>query len=349
MVNKLTLPAKQNDVVNKVNELVDDKQDTLVSGTNIKTINNASILGSGNIEVGGSVDSAQLSWYGTCSTTASTAAKVVVCDGFTLKTGVSIRVRFTAAQSSSDIDNVSLNVNSTGAIVIKTRGSGSVMRYCWLSGEVVSFTYDGTYWIMEDAGIASTTYYGYTKLINSVTSSSADLAITANALRNAVKMVYPYPAYASASTYNVGDRVINGFAVYECIVAIPVAEAWTAEHWKQLDAAQTQIDNLNATLGDIDDALSAIISGGVTMNNLTFNLTGTNQGYLTGLTVNGTTYTYSDFTNNSLTLSFPQGTSITWSATSSGVTSPTPPSGSLTLNSDSTVTIEIATSGGGYD
>lgn len=31
-----------------------NKQDTLVSGTNIKTINNTSILGSGNIEVGGS-------------------------------------------------------------------------------------------------------------------------------------------------------------------------------------------------------------------------------------------------------------------------------------------------------
>lgn len=53
MVNKLTLPAKQNEVVNKVNELVDDKQDTLVSGTNIKTINNTSILGRGNIDIQG--------------------------------------------------------------------------------------------------------------------------------------------------------------------------------------------------------------------------------------------------------------------------------------------------------
>lgn len=53
MVNKLTLPAKQNEVVNKVNELVDDKQDTLVSGTNIKTINNQSLLGSGNIDIQG--------------------------------------------------------------------------------------------------------------------------------------------------------------------------------------------------------------------------------------------------------------------------------------------------------
>lgn len=53
MVNKLTLPAKANDVQAKVNELVDDKQDTLVSGSNIKTINNTSILGSGNIDIQG--------------------------------------------------------------------------------------------------------------------------------------------------------------------------------------------------------------------------------------------------------------------------------------------------------
>lgn len=34
-------------------EALDDKQDTLVSGTNIKTINNTSILGSGNIDIAG--------------------------------------------------------------------------------------------------------------------------------------------------------------------------------------------------------------------------------------------------------------------------------------------------------
>lgn len=33
-----------------------DKQDTLVSGTNIKTINNQSLLGSGNIDIQGGGD-----------------------------------------------------------------------------------------------------------------------------------------------------------------------------------------------------------------------------------------------------------------------------------------------------
>ena len=53
MVNKITTPPTTSELIDKVNELVDDKQDTLVSGTNIKTINNTSILGSGNIDIQG--------------------------------------------------------------------------------------------------------------------------------------------------------------------------------------------------------------------------------------------------------------------------------------------------------
>ena len=42
--------------LNTLNEAVSGKQDTLVSGTNIKTINNESLLGSGNIDIqGGSI------------------------------------------------------------------------------------------------------------------------------------------------------------------------------------------------------------------------------------------------------------------------------------------------------
>lgn len=40
MVNKITTPPTNNEVINKVNELVDDKQDTLVSGTGIDITNN---------------------------------------------------------------------------------------------------------------------------------------------------------------------------------------------------------------------------------------------------------------------------------------------------------------------
>ena len=43
--------------MNKLEQGVADAQPALVSGTNIKTINNQSLLGSGNIEIGGAVDS----------------------------------------------------------------------------------------------------------------------------------------------------------------------------------------------------------------------------------------------------------------------------------------------------
>lgn len=51
MTEKLKNPFKINELIIAVNELDTDKQDTLVSGTNIKTINGSSILGSGNVNV----------------------------------------------------------------------------------------------------------------------------------------------------------------------------------------------------------------------------------------------------------------------------------------------------------
>lgn len=53
MVNKITTPPTTSELIGTVNEIIDDKQDTLVSGTNIKTINNESLLGSGNITIQG--------------------------------------------------------------------------------------------------------------------------------------------------------------------------------------------------------------------------------------------------------------------------------------------------------
>jgi hypothetical protein len=50
-INKLTGNIQPLDEVDKINEIIDGKQDTLVSGTNIKTINSNSILGSGNLQL----------------------------------------------------------------------------------------------------------------------------------------------------------------------------------------------------------------------------------------------------------------------------------------------------------
>ena len=94
--------------------------------------------------------------YGTCTTAAATAAKVAVIDGFdTLETGVTVFIKFTYS-----------NTAATPTLAIKPSSSGTattakqIMRYgttkpgtttntSWQAGEVVSFTYDGSYWQMN--------------------------------------------------------------------------------------------------------------------------------------------------------------------------------------------------------
>lgn len=53
MVDKFTKPPYGEKLIEKINDIIDNKQDVLVSGTNIKTINNTSLLGSGNIDIQG--------------------------------------------------------------------------------------------------------------------------------------------------------------------------------------------------------------------------------------------------------------------------------------------------------
>ena len=221
-VSKITSPITPNELIDKTNEIID------------------------NLGGGASIDTTLLNYYGTCDTAAATQAKVVVCPEFTeLKTGVSIRVKFTNAQTYNGVPT--LNVNSTGAKSVNYNGTKNATRYCWLEGEVVAFTYDGTNWLMEDAGLATTSYYGYTKLQTSASSTNSTVASTPASLYNYIQgSIVDSPLYSSSSTYNIGDRVRYNWNTWECITAITTAEAWNAEHWKALAPIQTQIDEINA-------------------------------------------------------------------------------------------------------
>ena len=161
------------------------KQDALVSGTNIKTINNTSILGSGNIDIQGGGGSTKNIWYATCSTGASTQAKVAstTSNDFALVTGNMVRVQFDNAQSYNG--TATLNVDGTGAKDIARVGTTKTTRYYWTAGEVVDLVYDGTNFVMSAKGTATTSYYGLTKLSSSTSSTSTELAATPSAVKEA--------------------------------------------------------------------------------------------------------------------------------------------------------------------
>lgn len=200
----------------------------------------------------------KIDYYGTCATKNSTQIKVVECPSFTeLKEGVSIKVKFTNSQSYNGAPK--LNVNSTGAISVVLKGTTGGVRYMWQAGEVVDFVYDGTYWVWDRGGTATTTYYGITKLGTSATSTSASVALTPVSLNSLVQgMIAPYDVYSASNTYSVGDKVRYGYNSWVCNTAIETAEDWDETHWTALDPIQTQLDT---KVSNTDYANSA--TGGV--------------------------------------------------------------------------------------
>jgi hypothetical protein len=88
--------------------------------------------------------------YATCETAAGTAIKTVNCPGFELTTGTVVIVKFTYSNTAA---SPKLNVNSTGAKSIYKYGTtvpGTTVAASWPAGSIVSFTYDGTSWMMND-------------------------------------------------------------------------------------------------------------------------------------------------------------------------------------------------------
>lgn len=116
-------------------------------------------------------------FFGTCSTAAGTAAKVVTCPEFMatdLTAGAVIFVDFT---NSNTIASPTLNVNSTGAKTIYRYGTtkpSTSAESSWNAGSIVCFVYDGTYWNIE--GWLNTTYSAITQAnIESLTGASTGL------------------------------------------------------------------------------------------------------------------------------------------------------------------------------
>lgn len=153
----------------------------------------------GKLNIGGTDLPIASTLYGTCATAAGTAAKVVTCANFdTLITGVTIHIKFTYANT---VASPTLDVNGTGAKYIYRYGTtapSTSAKTSWNAGSVVSFTYDGTAWIMNDWLNNDTTYSGMSvSEYQAGTSTTARLITPAN-LKAAIN--YYLPEEATTST-----------------------------------------------------------------------------------------------------------------------------------------------------
>ncbi len=111
--------------------------------------------------------------FGICTTAASTAAKVVTCDNFTLTDGARISVLF---QYHNTASSITLNVNGTGAVAV-WRGSARGDAIWWDADTTVDFVYIGTYGYWQ---ITSVSREGYACRATGVNSDAKGDATTAS-------------------------------------------------------------------------------------------------------------------------------------------------------------------------
>lgn len=85
--------------------------------------------------------SADVNHYAVCTTESQEQVKIVSCNGFTLRAGAYVMVRFS---NNNTAEQVQLNVNNTGARYIQYKGdyiSSTMIK----ADEVLIFQYNGTY------------------------------------------------------------------------------------------------------------------------------------------------------------------------------------------------------------
>lgn len=89
--------------------------------------------------------------YGTCSTAGATARKDCTIEGFKLRSGMCVSIKFTYGNTAA---NPMLNINNTGAAYIYAYGSklAAGSTYNWGSNATVVFVYDGANWNIADGG-----------------------------------------------------------------------------------------------------------------------------------------------------------------------------------------------------
>lgn len=220
--NTTVIPTKTSQLNNDSGFLtshqdISGKQDTLISGTNIKTINSESILGNGNIITGSKI------YVGRCSTLASQSTKVVTTESFPTSggkplTGTLIAVFFSETDTSSS-SYTYLNVNSTGAIKIMygngSFASGKNIRYTGISNVYTIYMYNGTYWrwittALENLNLSG---FGYATQNNSSASSSITATLPNYTQMQdgivCVKFTYDVPANSTLNINSTGTRNIK--------------------------------------------------------------------------------------------------------------------------------------------
>ena len=194
-ITQITSPTKPLQVVNKVNEItsaVNNKQDTLISGINIKTINNQSLLGTGNITIEGGSGGSSIN-----VSTNDTLVETLIRNYYAyVNTGNNIYLKDSTATTNSKIYNYSQNtfVEDTSKIITNISSNTITIKE---DKDYQAWTYNGnTYYTLGENPQVGDTLYSkenntFVEITNLQITAATNNSITIDTIGIKVTVVIP--------------------------------------------------------------------------------------------------------------------------------------------------------------
>lgn len=263
--------------------------------------------------------------YGTCATAADTVAKVGTLTDFdTLIDGVTVHIKFTYSNTATD---PTLNINGTGAKRIYKNGTTSVgktVATSWAAGSVVSLTYDGSAWQMNDhTDDTNTTYSAGTGLTLSSTTFNHSNSITAGTAKgdDSKTLTFGGTFAIPTVTYDAQGHITGKGTTTMTMPSNPNTDTKVTSTANHYTPATVSGQDKTASATGATAAWSIDVVKGVTLNT-------DGKGHVTGLSVtsgkipsNPNTDTKVNVTLATTTKAYLLGTSTTPTATAQAVTS----------------------------
>ena len=173
--------------------------------------------------------------YGTCSTVATAAQKDVTLDALTnITAGVTVHVKFTNANTANKPTLHFSGMNSETAIAIKNNGTDSSIT--WAAGALISFTYDGTNWVMHDA---NTTYSAISEAEVKSDSSTTARLVTGQRVNQAI----------DNKLSGITDTLTGNPAASKTITAFDQVNGKVSATFADIAIAESQVSGLVTDLG----------------------------------------------------------------------------------------------------
>lgn len=237
--------------VEYLNDIINTKQDTLVSGTNIKTINNQSLLGSGNINIAGSSgNSVDVQVNGT-SIISDGVANLLTEETYNSSSNKLATKQYVDNQVSTKQATL---VSGTNIKTINNQsllGSGNISISEGTSTDVqineTSIVSNGT------ANIVTETDY------NSSSNKLATMIDVNNGVYQGMLNIL-FDEYSTTSTYNQGDIILYNNDLYVCWDD-NVTGIWNLNKWYKYKLSDIlgDLNEINTLTGDLPVSLSGTI------------------------------------------------------------------------------------------